>query len=32
MPPKTTKQSKTQARRSKARRAFLSVNDRLLLT
>jgi DNA-binding XRE family transcriptional regulator len=28
MPQKTTKQSKTQARRTDARRAFLSVNDR----
>ncbi len=28
MPPKTTKQSNTQARRKEARRAFLFVNDR----
>ena len=28
MPPKTTKQSKTQARRTTPRRAFLFVDDR----
>jgi DNA-binding XRE family transcriptional regulator len=28
MPPKTTKQSNTQARRTETRRAFLFVNDR----
>ena len=29
MPPKTTKQSSTQARRTETRRAFLFVDDRL---